>query len=153
MLPAVAQAQFTFTTNNGAITITGSSGTNRIVTIPSSTNGYPVTGIGVYTFYNGGTYHNNNAITNVTIPSTITNVADETFAHCYALTAIAVDTNNPAFSSVAGVLFNQNQTTLIQYPANKAKSSYTISNSVTSIGDEAFYESKITNILISKSVT
>ena len=45
-LPVVVQAQFTFTTNNGAITITGYTGTGGDVTIPSSTNGYPVTVIG-----------------------------------------------------------------------------------------------------------
>ena len=50
-LPALVQAQFTFTTNNGAITITGyntAAGLN--VVIPAMTNGYPVTSIGVNAF-------------------------------------------------------------------------------------------------------
>jgi hypothetical protein len=34
-LPAVVQAQFTFTTNDGAITITGYTGTNSVVVMPS----------------------------------------------------------------------------------------------------------------------
>lgn len=38
-LPAPVQAQFTFTTNNGAITITGYTGPGGAVVIPSSTNG------------------------------------------------------------------------------------------------------------------
>jgi len=43
----VGRAQFTFTTNNGAITLTGYSGTGGNVVIPETTNGYPVTlGIG-----------------------------------------------------------------------------------------------------------
>ena len=41
---------------------------------------------------------------------------------------------NPVYTSVDGVLFNKSQTTLIQCPAGKA-GSYTIPNSVTSIGD------------------
>ncbi len=45
-LPALVQAQFTFTTNNGAIAITGYTGPGGDVTIPSWTNGYPVTSIG-----------------------------------------------------------------------------------------------------------
>jgi len=40
-LPAAVQAQFTFTTNNGTITITGYTGPGGDVTIPSWTNGYP----------------------------------------------------------------------------------------------------------------
>ena len=45
-LPAVVQAQYTYTTNNGAITITGYTGPGGAVTIPSMTNGLPVTSIG-----------------------------------------------------------------------------------------------------------
>ena len=48
--PAVAQAQFTFATNNGTITITGYTGPGGAVTIPDTTNGYPVTSIGDYAF-------------------------------------------------------------------------------------------------------
>ena len=45
-LPIMGKAQFTFTTNNGAIIITGYTGLGGAVTIPSTINGYPVTGIG-----------------------------------------------------------------------------------------------------------
>jgi hypothetical protein len=52
LLPAAVQAQFTYTTNNGTITITGgcpsSPGT---VTIPSTINGLPVTRIGSQAFW------------------------------------------------------------------------------------------------------
>jgi len=50
-LPAVGQAQLIFTTDNGAVTITGynpDSGGN--VTIPSMTNGYPVVNIANFAF-------------------------------------------------------------------------------------------------------
>ena len=46
VLPAVVNAQFTCTTNNGGITITGYTGSGGAVTIPVTTNGLPVTGIG-----------------------------------------------------------------------------------------------------------
>ena len=48
-LPA-ARAQFTYTTNNGAITITGYTGPGGDVIIPSMTNGLPVTSIGTAAF-------------------------------------------------------------------------------------------------------
>ncbi len=46
-------------------------------------------------------------------------------------------TNNPAYSSVAGILFDKNQTTLIRCPGGIA-GSCTIPSSVTSIGNFAF---------------
>ena len=46
LLPATGRAQFTFATNNGAITITGYLGTGGAVVIPATTNGWPVTSIG-----------------------------------------------------------------------------------------------------------
>ena len=45
-LPAAVQAQFTFTTTNGTITITGYNGRGGAVTIPDTINGLPVTSIG-----------------------------------------------------------------------------------------------------------
>jgi len=50
-LPAGAQAQFTYTTNNGTITITKYTGSGAAVTIPSTYNGLPVASIGDYAFY------------------------------------------------------------------------------------------------------
>ena len=38
LTPAVAQAQLTFITNNGAITITGNTGNPIVVNIPATTN-------------------------------------------------------------------------------------------------------------------
>ena len=49
--PAVLRAQFTFTTNGGAITITGYTGSNSVVIIPSTTNGLPVISIGHLAFF------------------------------------------------------------------------------------------------------
>jgi hypothetical protein len=47
-LPAPLQAQFTYTTNNGAITITQYTGPGGAVVIPDTINGLPVTAIGGY---------------------------------------------------------------------------------------------------------
>src|SRR5258708_23772698 len=46
MAASIAEAQFNYTTNNGAITITLYTGSGGIVTVPDTINGFPVTTIG-----------------------------------------------------------------------------------------------------------
>jgi hypothetical protein len=216
LLPAATQAQFTFTTNNGAITITGYTGPGGAVTIPDTTNGYPVTtiGSGAFTYCTNLTsvtipnsvtaigdqaffhcsrltsvmfpnsvtnigdeaftyctnlisvtipnsvtsignsaFYSCSSLTNVSIGTNVANIGDGAFAYCARLTAITVDALNSVYSSMDGVLFNQGQSVLIQCPAGKA-GGYTISNSVTNIGDEAFAVcTSLTNVTIPNSVT
>jgi hypothetical protein len=76
-------------------------------------------------------------LTSVTIPKSVTGIGDCPFYDCYSLKTISVDTNNPVYSSLDGVLFNHNRTTLIQCPGAKA-GSYTVPDSVTSLGYGAF---------------
>ena len=56
------------------------------------------------------------------------------------MTTIAVAAGNPAFSSVGSVLFNQNQTALVLYPAGSSGTSYVIPDSVTNIVEDAFMD-------------
>jgi hypothetical protein len=75
------------------------------------------------------------------------------FDRCLGLTGIAVNINNPNYSSLNGVLFDKNQTTLVIYPPGGA-ASYNIPDGVTTIGSEAFIRCyTITNIEIPASVT
>ena len=112
------------------------------VTIPNS-----VTSIGELAFcYCTG-------LTSVTIPNSVTSIGDDAFSVCTGLTSINVASDNPNYCSVNGVLFNKNRTTLISYPGGK-QGAYTIPNSVTSIGNYAFFRcSSLTSIEIPNSVT
>ncbi|HVM51284.1 MAG TPA: leucine-rich repeat domain-containing protein [Candidatus Acidoferrum sp.] len=74
MLPLPAKAQFTFTTNNGAITITGYTGSAMNVAVPAVTNGMPVVAIGAGAF-------NYSSITNLNIPNSVTNIAVNAFRY------------------------------------------------------------------------
>jgi hypothetical protein len=75
------------------------------------------------------------------------------FDSCTSLPAITVNASNSFYSSVDGVLCNQSQTTLIQYPGGKA-GSYTVPNSITNIGSWAFdYSNSLTNVTLGNSVT
>ena len=168
-LPAAVQGQFTYQTNNGGITITRYTGSDGTVVIPSTINGLPVTCIGNWAF------EDSSSMTNVTIPGSVTNIGDYAFDYCSgltgvtipgsvihiglapfvsckSLTAITVETNNPAYASLDGVLFNHDQTTLIQCPGSKA-GGFTIPSSVTNIEDSAFNGcSALTSVNIPGSV-
>ena len=89
----------------------------------------------------------------ITIPNSVTSISFYAFYGCSKLTDINVESANTAYTSENGVLFNKAETTLICYPAGKTETTYTIPNSVTSIGNYAFHSSKLTSVTISNSVT
>jgi hypothetical protein len=97
-LSGVVQAQFTFTTNNGAITITGCSGNPVTLSIPGSTNGYPVTTIG------SGAFNSLSKLTSITFPGSITNLSNGAFAYCSVLTGVYFQGNAPGLGG-ADVFF------------------------------------------------
>ena len=102
------------------------------ITIPSEIDGKSVTSIGKWAFeYCSG-------LTSITIPDSVTSIGNEAFDGCTGLTSINVASGNNYYSDNNGVLFNKKKTELIRYPEGKSQTSYTIPNSVTSIGDEAF---------------
>ena len=108
---------------------------------------YSVTSIGWYAFYEC------TGLTSVTIPNSVTSIGVYAFFSCSGLTSFSVAGDNSNYCSKEGVLFNKQQTTLIQYPARK-QGEYVIPNSVTSIVDYAFAGcSGLTSLTISNSIT
>ena len=92
-------------------------------------------------------------LTGVTIPDSVTYIGEPAFVQCSSLTAITVSTNNPAYSSVAGVLLNQSGTTLVGYPGGM-RGTYAIPNTVTSIGDCAFLGcTNLTAVTLDRNLT
>ena len=113
------------------------------ITIPNSVT---------YIYRDAFRYCNN--LTSVTIPNSVTSIGDWAFDGCNNLTNITVDIENENYSSENGILFNKDKTELICFLSAKSDSSYTIPNSVTSIGSYAFSGcNNLTSITIPNSVT
>ena len=90
-----------------------------------------VTSISPYAFYG-------KPLTTATIPATVTSIGEKAFMACTSLKEIIVS-GGSSYSSANGVLYNNDKTTLICYPAGKANTSqYELPASVTEIADGAF---------------
>ena len=127
-------------TSIGEVAFSGCSG------LTSVTIGNSVTSIGDYVFSGCS------GLTSVTIGNSVTSIGDGAFYYCSSLTSINVASGNTHYSSIDGVLYNYVQDTLMQCPC--AKTSITIPNSVTSIGEHAFENcSGLTSVTIGNSVT
>jgi len=88
------------------------------------------------------------------IPASVTSLGDRTFEFCLGLTAITVDPANPAYAAVDGVLFDQRNARLIQYPVNNPRSSYGIPDGTLAVADTAFVSAYyLTSVMVPASVT
>src|SRR5258706_2431774 len=156
-LPAVVQAQFNYTTNNGAITITGYTGPGGAVVIPDTINGLPVNRIGDYAF------SANTNLTSVTIPNSVTAIGYFAFDSCTSLTSVTL--GNSVASIEVAAFWRCTSLTSITLPDSVASignqafylctnlTSVTIGSGVTNIGESAFESCiSLTNVMIPASV-
>ena len=143
-MPAVATAQFLYTTNAETITIIQYTGPGGDVIIPDATNGLPVTSIGDWAFYKPSS-----SLTNVTIPSSVTSIGFSAFNNCTHLVSIALPnsvTNLGLYvfsgcTSLTNVTLSTGLTSVATgaFSSCSNLASVVIPASVTSIGDWAFY--------------
>ena len=88
----------------------------------------------------------------ITLPAALKKFSNLAFCGCSSLTNITISTQNNYFSSVDGVLFNKQKTTLIIYPIGKNQTSYTVPENIDSIGSDAFSYSSLRNIIFPESL-
>ncbi len=113
------------------------------IVIPDS-----VTSIGSYAFADC------TSLQSVEIPDSVTSIGDYAFNGCTSLQSIGVDENNLNYKSIDGNLYSKDGKTLIQYATGKTATEFVVPDSVTSIGDYAFYYcTSLQSIVIPDSVT
>ncbi len=137
------------TIGNGVTTI-GDRAFDSCTSLTSLTIPNGVTSIG------SSAFQSCTSLTSVTIGSGVTSIGDSAFLYCTALPAITVDPDNVNYANNAGdgVLYNKAITTLIQYPKGNVQTSFTVPDSVTTIGQSAFYYCfSLTSVTIGNSVT
>ena len=134
---ATANAQcgdFTFTTKNGEVTITGFTG-SRVVEIPAKIEGLPVRAIGDFAFW--GKLHQSS----IEIPDSVTSIGSFAFADCINLMQITIPAG---VTSIGESAFN----------CCRSLTSIAIQTGVTSIGRFAFADcTSLTSVTIPDSVT
>lgn len=152
--------------SDGTVEITGYTGNNDKISIPSEFNGLTVTSISNSAFVNckkltavtipnsvinisDSAFKDCSFLTSVDIPNSVTVIGDYVFSGCISLSNIQVDKNNTAYCSIDGNLYNKAATILIQYAIGKTSASFTIPDSVTSISSRAFSEcNNLTSVTI-----
>ena len=146
---ALSGPEFDYQYINGdaEVEITGYHGTDGQVSIPSSIDGKPVTSIADYSFSYLST------INSIQIPGSITNIGLYSFYSCPSLLSFEVDSSNPSYTSVDGVLYDKAVSTLYLCPPGRSEA-LTIPDTVTTIGPSSCSDClKLKEVSIPTSVT
>ena len=99
--------KYTYDTETGEATITGYKGNSNVLTIPANANGYTVTGIGAYAFWNrhyfasvnipnsvreiGMSAFADTSLTSVSLPASVIHVDQSAFYNCTSLTFLKIN--------------------------------------------------------------
>lgn len=89
----------------------------------------------------------------ITIPASVTTIGKYCFSACSAIAGFVVHPENANYSSIDGILYDKNQSTLIECPEGK-QGEFIIPFTVKTIANNAFFQcSKLSSITIPNSVS
>ena len=98
----------------------------------------------------------NNSLISLVIPKTVEGTETDTYSFLYGcgnLETIEVEEGNPTFSSKNGVLYREDETTLVCYPKEKKDSEFTMPETVKYVYSGAFaHNDYITKVYINPAV-
>lgn len=88
----------------------------------------------------------------VSLPASLQVLGEYMFTECSSLASIEVAAGNSTFRSVDGILYNSNLTKLIQYPAGREGSAFTLPETVEVLSNSAFDSCNLEEITLSASL-
>lgn len=92
-----------------------------------------------------------NALKTVRIPKSVTSFSESAFTLCENIQNYFVDSGNSTYCDIDGVLYNKQKDTLICFPVGRT-GTYTVPSGVKTLGREAFFASKITEVIFPNSL-
>ena len=102
----------------------------------------------------GGAFYDCEKLGSVQIPSGTKTVENGCFSNCDSLILLETDPSNSSFIAVDNVLYTSDRKTLLQYPAGKTDTSFTIPDGVETIGDHVFYACRsLSKVTLPESLT
>lgn len=151
--------------------ITDYTGSATDLTIPSKLDGYTVTEIGQWAFaycdsivqvtipnsvikIQMGAFQACYSLTDIFIPASVKVIESSIFTRCFSLENIVISDQNADFSVNDSVLFNKDQTILLEYSPGKTEEVYTVPSTVKKIGAWAFRGAKgyLSSVIIPDNV-
>jgi len=163
----VTKIEWTYTTSGGKASVgSGNYGSGRAVpsstigaiAIPPSLGSCPVVSIASYAFYGCG------GLTDVTIPSSVTNISYEAFRECWGLTNVTMSSSMMSIGFGAfrncrglesiGIPLGVTSIAGYAFSGCSALTSVKIPSGVTRIRDYVFYDcSSLTNVVMTSNIT
>ena len=134
---------YSVTTEN-TVRIESCTSKEKDLVIPDNIDGMAVAELGKTAFGNDS---DNSVYETITIPDSVNLIAaSNPFYYCPKLKEIILSGDNENYSVSDGILYSKDMSSLICYPSARSGDSFTIDNKVKSIGDCAFYASKLKTV-------
>jgi hypothetical protein len=92
------------------------------------------------------------SITKIRIPASVKSMEGSSFCGC-SITAFEMDSKNPFYTVVDGVVFSKDLTTLVAFPSAYPHDRYTIPDTTRIIGESAFDDSRISYVEIPEGLS
>lgn len=82
------------------------------------------------------------SISRISIPASVNKIGYSAFDRCANVEKYEVDENNESYTSKDGILYSKDMTTLVYYPPQSTRSSFTVPETVTSLSYGTFKKAK-----------
>ena len=139
---------FTYTIADGEVTITDVDDTDLThLTIPDTLGDLPVTSFNTYAF------SSDNVITTLTLPNSIASIEGTLFSNLSNLESVSFSSPHPSYTSVGGILYSNDLTTLICYPAGITDSDWSIPLSTSILTERCIANPHLERLYLHEGVT